>query len=74
MTKLDEEKGLQIGETYRNDKAAQAFAEFIALDARRELILLLRTDNFYLSLLMGQQIPQYQLRKLCTSELLKMVQ
>lgn len=42
MTKLDEEKGLQIGETYRNDKAAQAFAEFIALDARRELISVIK--------------------------------
>lgn len=46
MTKLDEEKGLQIGETYRNDKAAQAFAEFIALDARRELISVVKDRKF----------------------------
>ena len=53
MCKLDQSKGLQIGETYHNNKAVLDFLSFIAESTGDEVVTEVKTSQFFSILLDG---------------------
>jgi hypothetical protein len=47
MLELDEKKGLDVGQTYRNDKEAQIFSEYIASHSRSKIGKYIQNAPFF---------------------------